>query len=219
MLKTEMTPVVIWGASGHASVVAEIFRLTGKYEVVGFLDDVNKNSIGSRFCGAKVIGGKEELDTIQSNGTKHIFVAVGDCTARLNLAQFAKDLGFSLPTITHPSVIVSDTVTIGEGTVLVQSSSLNVNTKIGDCVIVNTNSSVDHDCIIGNGVHISPGVTIGGRVSIGDGTWIGLGASIIDGISIGSNTIIGAGSVVVRDIPSNVVAYGVPAKVIQNRQE
>ena len=215
MIKPEMTPVIIWGASGHASVIAEIFCLREKYEVVGFLDDVNKDRKGSPFCGAKVIGGKEELDSIQSNGIKHVFVAVGDCTARLNLARYVRDLGFSLPTITHPSAVVADTVTLGEGTVLVQSSSVNVNTKIGSCAIINTNSSVDHDCTIGNGVHISPGVAIGGRVSVGDGTWLGLGSSIIDGIHIGSNTIIGAGSVVVRDIPSNVVAYGVPARVIR----
>jgi acetyltransferase-like isoleucine patch superfamily enzyme len=43
-----------------------------------------------------------------------------------------------------------------------------------------------------------------------------MGTNIIDGIEIGSNTIIGAGSLVVKDIPSNVVAYGNPCRVIRD---
>lgn len=48
---------------------------------------------------------------------------------------------------------------------------------------------------------------------IGDNVWIGAGAIILPGIRIGDNSVIAAGSVVCNDIPNNVMAAGVPAKV------
>lgn len=50
-------------------------------------------------------------------------------------------------------------------------------------------------------------------VHIGKNVWIGSGVQIVPGITIGDNSVIGAGSVVTHDIPSNVVAFGVPCKV------
>jgi acetyltransferase-like isoleucine patch superfamily enzyme len=52
-------------------------------------------------------------------------------------------------------------------------------------------------------------------VSIGRHVWIGVGSIILKGARIGDNSIIGAGSVVTGSIPSNVVAAGVPAKIVR----
>lgn len=52
-------------------------------------------------------------------------------------------------------------------------------------------------------------------VRIGNRVWIGAGVHINPGVSIGDNAIVGSGSVVTRDIPANVVAAGVPARVIR----
>ena len=51
------------------------------------------------------------------------------------------------------------------------------------------------------------------HVHIGNNVWIGSGAQIMPGVSIGDNSVIGAGSVVTNDIPTNVVAFGVPCRV------
>lgn len=51
-------------------------------------------------------------------------------------------------------------------------------------------------------------------VRIGNNVWVGGGVHMDHGITIGDNTIIGAGSVITRDIPANVVAAGVPCRVI-----
>ncbi len=52
-------------------------------------------------------------------------------------------------------------------------------------------------------------------VKIGNNVWIGAAVTILPGVTIGGNSIIGAGSVVVKDIPADVVAAGVPCKVIK----
>ena len=52
-------------------------------------------------------------------------------------------------------------------------------------------------------------------VTIGEDCWIGGGAVICPGVTIGDRCIIGAGSVVTKDIPSDCVAVGNPAKVIR----
>ena len=56
-------------------------------------------------------------------------------------------------------------------------------------------------------------------VRIGKCCWIGAGVVIVPGITIGDNVVIGAGSVVVKDIPSNVVAVGNPCRVLRPLDE
>ena len=63
------------------------------------------------------------------------------------------------------------------------------------------------------------GIEIAKPVKIGSNVWIGAGSTILAGVTIGDNTVIGAGSVVTKDIPSNVVALGVPCKVFREITE
>lgn len=52
-------------------------------------------------------------------------------------------------------------------------------------------------------------------VTIGNHVWVGGGVQINQGVTIGDNSIIGSGSVVTKDIPANVIAAGVPCRVIR----
>ncbi|WP_170924863.1 sugar O-acetyltransferase [Candidatus Enterococcus clewellii] len=56
-------------------------------------------------------------------------------------------------------------------------------------------------------------------VRIGDNVWLGAGVQVNPGVTIGDNTIIGSGSVITKDIPANVIAAGVPCKVIREITE
>jgi len=78
---------------------------------------------------------------------------------------------------------------------------------------------------IGKNCEIRQCVTFGGNMGqekegrtqplLGDNILIGAGAKILGPIKVGSNSIIGANAVVIRDVPENSVAGGVPAKVIR----
>ena len=63
------------------------------------------------------------------------------------------------------------------------------------------------------------GVEIAKPITIGNNVWIGAGSVILAGVEIGDNTVIGAGSVVTRSIPENVVAVGVPCRVMREITE
>ena len=206
--------ILVWGAGGHARVVADIINCLGR-EIAGFIDDVNHELRGGAFCGATILGGAEQLPRLFKEGITDIVIALGDCSARLRFASTAMEVGFRLATLCHPSAVVARNAAIGEGSVVVGGAVINSDCVIGSNVIVNTGATVDHECVIEDGVHIGPGVHIGGKSRIGKGAWIGIGATVTNHVSIGAGTIIGAGAVVVRHIPDDVVAYGVPAKVMR----
>lgn len=54
-----------------------------------------------------------------------------------------------------------------------------------------------------------------GDIHLADNVWLASGVTVLAGVHIGENSIIAAGSVVTHDIPANVVAGGVPAKVLR----
>ena len=75
---------------------------------------------------------------------------------------------------------------------------------------------------IGTDCSLRPGVVIGknlindkGKPVIGNNVHLGVGAKVIGSISIGNNVIVGANSVVTKNLESNSVAVGIPAKVIK----
>lgn len=54
-------------------------------------------------------------------------------------------------------------------------------------------------------------------IDIGDNVWLGMNVVVLPGVKIGDNVVIGANSVVTKDIPSNVIAFGSPCKVVGNK--
>lgn len=190
----------LYGASGHAKVIMDIIKAQGD-NVLGLVDD---NPELSELCGVPVLHSAE--------GLSPFIISIGNCRIRKMIAE---RLNCQFATAIHPSAIISQTVTIGVGSVVMHGAIIQTESRIGKHCIINTKASIDHECNIQDYVHIAPGCTISGNVHVGEGTWIGAGTTIIQGVHIGKNCYIGAGSVIVKDIPDNSKAYGVPCKVIE----
>jgi maltose O-acetyltransferase len=95
-----------------------------------------------------------------------------------------------------------------------------------DCVMIDVAPiRIGEDCQIATRVQlltathpIEPGPRregweSGEPITIGDNVWLGGGAVVCPGVSIGDDTVVGAGAVVTSDLPSGVMAFGVPARV------
>ncbi|MCC6728091.1 MAG: NeuD/PglB/VioB family sugar acetyltransferase [Chthonomonadales bacterium] len=214
---SETVDVVVWGAGGHAAVVADVLAAAGGFRVVGFLCDAPHAASVRGELRSSLLGGEEALHGLIARGVRHGIAAIGDAGARRSAADRMRAMGMGLATPVHPSAVVAPGALIGAGTVVCARAVLNPGVRVGADVIVNTGAIVDHDCVVGDAAHLAPGVTLAGRVTVGARAWVGVGATVIDGASIGEGSLVGAGAVVVCDIPPGVVAYGVPARVIRER--
>lgn len=198
-LMAQTKSIYIYGASGHGKVARDIAIACG-YENVIFLDD------------------NSELKFNENLPKFDIIIAIGDNKTRLNLQQKVSDFGFDVVNLIHPSAVISPSVTMQKGIVVMPNVVINADARIGNGVILNTACVVEHECDIGDFSHLSPNVSLAGGVKVGELSHIGIGSSIIQKINIGKNTTIGAGSVVVRNIGDNVVAFGVPARVMKDKK-
>jgi len=79
-------------------------------------------------------------------------------------------------------------------------------------VIIEDNAQIGSHCSI---YSVSTIDNSSGKVALKNNCRIGSHSTILPGVSIGKNSIIGAHSLVNKDIPDNVVAFGVPAKVVR----
>lgn len=208
-----MKRLAILGASGHGKVVADIAELTGWDEVV-FFDDawpaLKNNSVWS------VIGNTDKLLSALYEFSG-VFVAIGNNDIRLSKLKLLRELNVPLPSIIHPSAIVSRYAKINEGCVICAGVVVNADTNIGFGSILNTACSVDHDCVLNEAVHVSPGVRLAGGTHVGQCAWIGIGAVVRQLITIGAYSVVGAGAAVVKNVPENTTVVGVPAQKISHR--
>jgi sugar O-acyltransferase (sialic acid O-acetyltransferase NeuD family) len=204
-----MRSMIVWGAGGHAKVVADAARLAG-WQIAGFLDDFQPDRAGAPYEGSLILGDRNSLDDFADD--VDLGFGIGDCQARLECLQWARQRRRSLPVVAHPQAIIAKTASLGAGVFLAAGAIVNPAAILGDGVLVNTGATLDHDCRLEEGVHLAPGVNLAGNVKVGARTLIGLGTVVLPGISIGSDCIIGAGSVVVRDVPDHSTVYGNPAR-------
>jgi len=213
--------IIIFGASGHSSVIVDIIEKEDKYNIIGYIDsDIEK--LNKKFLGYQILGTKKDLVSIcKEHNTCQGLIAIGNNWKRYTVTQSIKEIlpDFEFISIIHPSAEVSKRASIGSGSVIMAGSVVNSNAKIGDHCILNTGCIVEHDCRIEDYASLAPGVIVGGNVAIGNNTAVSIGAVIKNNIIIGEHTVIGAGAIVLNDISSNVVAYGVPAKFVRQRNQ
>jgi len=203
--------LIIFGAGGHGRVVAEAAQLSG-FDILAFVDQ-SLDLGGDRVLGIPVVNDENELESFDEDCAA--IVAVGDNAQRQAIVTRLLEQGVQFARIIHPSAVISPSATLGEGTVVLAGSVVNSMAVLGKHCIVNTMASIDHDCLIDDFAHLSPGVHLAGGCRVGRSAHVGIGASVVPSCSIGARSIIGAGAVVVSDIPSDVVAAGVPARILK----
>lgn len=200
--------IIVIGGGGHAKVLISTLMELG-IEIKGVYDD-DPQKHGKDLLGSKILG---PIFMIDSSSRGDAVLGIGDNITRRAFAERFKHLRWQ--TVVHPRAFVHRSVTLGEGTVVFAGAVVQPDVAIGRHCIVNTNAAIDHDCVIGDYVHLAPGTCLAGNVSVGEGTFLGTGGVGIIGITIGRWSVLGAGAVATTNIPDNVTAVGVPARVIK----
>lgn len=204
--------IVVFGAGGHARVVADALRAAG-WTIAAFVDELNPARDGEAFAGSTVIGGPGGVAALRASGVLDAAIAFGANEARLALHERLRREGLRLPVVVHPSAVVSIDAQIGDGSFVGPGAIVNPAARVGVQVIVNSGAVVEHDCVVADGVHLGPRSCLAGRVSIGRATTLGAGVLVRDGIAVGAGTTVGMGAVVVSPLPDGVIAWGCPARV------
>lgn len=209
-----MKKLYIIGSGGFGREVAwlveRINQETPTWELVGFIDD-NQSTWGSSCNGYQVVGGTDVLNDIQHD--VWVVCAVGAAKTRKKIVGKIANLEYvHFATLVDPSVILSNSVNVGEGTIVCAGSILTVNIDVKRHVIINLDCTLGHDDIIEDFVTIYPSVNVSGNVHVGTETELGTGSKIIQGIDISAGVILGAGAVVCKSIVEEGTYVGVPAK-------
>lgn len=202
----------LYGAGGHAKVIAEILESMGK-NIDGLFDD---NQCVEELKGTKVEKGIRISDENSFPALKSpVIISIGNNKERAEITDLlANCFDVKFGKAIHSTAIISPSASIAEGVMILHGSVIQADTIIGKHVLVNTAASIDHENVIGNYVHVSPHATLCGRVHVGEGTHIGAGAVILPNLKIGKWCKIGAGAVVITDIPDFSTAVGNPARIL-----
>ena len=195
---------ILYGSGGHAKVVLECLLSENK-NILGFFDDAPTSDTFKNspvFCGYDFNKLENAL----------LIITIGNNKIR---KQLSLKIRHKLGSTIYSKNIISPSITICDGSMILQGAILNSDCFIGKHVIVNTGSIVEHDCVIEDFVHIAPGAVVCGNSNIGEGSLIGANSVIGPNISIGKWCQISAGSSVLENIPDYSLVQGVPGKIIK----
>lgn len=210
-----MKDLYIIGAGGFGREVAwlveRINKVSPAWNLKGFIDD-DESIWDSKEDGYPVLGGCEHLKNM---GDVYAICAVGSAKVRKQIIDKLTDSQVEYATLIDPSVIASERLDIGKGSIICAGSILTVDVKIGKHVIINLDCTVGHDVIIEDYVTVYPSVNISGNVKIGEQSELGTGTQIIQGKKLIEGTILGAGAVVTKDTEESGIYVGVPARKVR----
>ena len=207
--------IVIIGSGGLARevrwLIEECNKVQNRWNLLGW---ISKESPGTVITGLPVLGDDDWL--LNHDTPIDVAVSIGNGPLRKKIVSYLRNnTELSFPVIISPSAELSDSVTLGEGSIITSKCILTVDITIGEFFFCNLASTVGHDCIIESFVTLNPGVNVSGNVILKECVSIGTGATINQGLTVAENSIVGAGAAVVNNIPANCTAVGIPAKPLE----
>jgi sugar O-acyltransferase (sialic acid O-acetyltransferase NeuD family) len=211
--------VLVFGASGHAKVVLDAIERLDAYRVAALV--AKGGPAHPDVFGYPVLGDDENLHSVVED--RHVVgavIAIGDNWRRHGVAQSVRERfpGIAFPPIVHPGAVVARGVTIGMGSVLLAGVVVNSDATVGEFCLLNTNASLDHDSRMDLASSLGPNAAVGGGAAIGAFSAVAMGATVLQNRRVGEHVVVGAQALVLKDIPSHTVAYGVPAKPVRARK-
>lgn len=210
---------IIIGAGTYGEVYLSYLQESG-IDVVGFLDD-NKSLWDTKVRDIPVLGGLDVLPQVKElYGVEAVYCPIGNNKLRVQFLERAKELGYKTPNFIHKSVVISPNVVIGEdGIYILPKVIIMPWCQIDNYVMMSVGAIVSHHSHLEKGCFLSFGVNFGASIIAHKYAYCGISSTIMTGLKeLGENCLIGAGAVVIKDVPTNAVVAGVPAKILKYKE-
>lgn len=211
-----MKEIYILGVGHNTPVYIDLVEACG-YKIGGLYHfDSSRN--GESDHGYPILGSYDDLFGRKDIADTEVALSQGDNKIRAELFSRLKKSGARIPTLIHPTAIVSRFATLGEGAVVHINGVVHPDVSIGDNTVISLNSSVGHSTSVGSNCYVAFGALVGAYAHICDYVFIGIGANIISGKVdvIGENAYVGAGALVTKSVEAYSVVAGSPAKKIKD---
>lgn len=163
-----MKSLLILGAGGFGQMVKETAIALG-YEKVMFLDDAAKDEDVIGMCCDYVLKHEDYPEAV---------AAFGNNKTRLFWTDKLLEEGYEVPSIVHPSAIVSPSAVLEPGCFIMQRAVVNTHTKIERAALINSGAVVDHDSCVCAGAHIGLGSVVKANCTIESGQKVEAGEVI-----------------------------------------
>lgn len=163
-----MKSLLILGAGGFGQMVKETAIALG-YEKVMFLDDAAKDEDVIGMCCDYVLKHEDYQEAV---------AAFGNNKTRLFWTDKLLEEGYEVPSIVHPSAIVSPSAVLEPGCFIMQRAVVNTHTKIERAALINSGAVVDHDSCVCAGAHIGLGSVVKANCTIESGRKVEAGEVI-----------------------------------------
>ena len=212
-------PVIVIGAGGHASVVADALLASGRV-VLGFTDPAPARHDG-RLCGLPVLGDDDVLAHYSPNEVE-LANGMGSLGGsqqplRRRVQEMLEGQGWRFCSVVHPSAVVSPFAHLGASVQLMACCIVQPGATVGRGAVVNTGAVIEHDAKVGIWSHIAPRALLCGNTEVGAVSHVGAGAVVRQGVVLGPTTLIGAGAVVVRNFAGDGTLVGIPAQELERK--
>ena len=208
-----MYDIIIIGAGGFGREVylwAKDSFSKDQYRIKGFLDD-NPRILDNYDMDVGIIG---NLNSYEIKNQDRFLFAIGDIDVKKRLIMKMKKKRAKFLTLVHPTAIMANTTKIGEGVIICPFCLVSDNVLLEDFVMMNVYSSCGHDAKVGRYSILSPYATLNGFVILEDEVFLGTHTTVIPYKRVGYKSKISANSVVMRDVATNKIVFGVPGKAI-----
>lgn len=200
--------VTIIGAGGFGREVFQYAHDTGRFRVVGFLDDRQADELTIP-DGLPLVG---SISAYEPSEGQRFLMAVGDPEARAKIAKRIQASGGQFETIVHPASYVASTASIGKGSIIAPFASVGASAALAELCQVHFYASVAHDVRVGKYSALSPYAAVNGGGRLGECSFMGTRATVNPLKAVGDHSKVAAGAVVYQDVPDWSLAAGNPAK-------
>lgn len=209
-------PLIIIGARGCGKETIWLARdLTSEWEVTGILDD-DEQLQDQSIDNVPVLG--RVADWIRFSDMWFI-VAIGSPRVKKTVVNQMLALGTpQFAVLTADSVLKSQSVSIGAGSIIAAGCILTTNIIIGEHCILNRQATLGHDIRMGDYSVVAPQSVLSGNVTLGNGAEVGANASVLQDILLGEGSLVAMGAAVIHNVDPNTLVAGCPASVKKSLQ-